>query len=53
MTSAPSPRQRPVRARRLPRRLGRAALFGLVRGTAYGCGTGLVALFAWWIQTRG
>ncbi|MFJ1878231.1 hypothetical protein [Streptomyces chartreusis] len=53
MTSAHSSRQRPAHARRLPRRLGRAALFGLVRGAAYGCGTGLAALLAWWIQTRG
>ncbi|SFN95323.1 hypothetical protein SAMN04487980_10404 [Streptomyces sp. cf124] len=53
MAKARSIRRRPACARRLPRRLGRAALFGLVRGAAYGCGTGLAALLVWWIQTRG
>jgi hypothetical protein len=53
MTNAHSPRQNPISARRLPRRLGRIALFGLVRGAAYGCGTGLAALLAWWIGNRG
>jgi hypothetical protein len=53
MTSAHPSRRSLNRARWLPRRLGRAALFGLVRGVAYGCGTALAALVAWWIQNRG
>lgn len=54
MTSTHSPRRAPeASGRRLHHRLGRTALFGLVRGAAYGCGAGLTALLTWWIQTRG
>lgn len=53
MTAAHPSRRSLIRARQLPRRLGRAALFGLIRGVAYGCGTALAGLVAWWIQNHG
>jgi hypothetical protein len=53
MTSAHPSRRSSIRVCRLPRRLGRAAVFELVRGAAYGCGTALAALVAWWIRNPG
>jgi hypothetical protein len=34
------------------RRLGYAALFSAVRGLAAAAGSGLIAIIAWWVQTR-
>ncbi|WP_328689692.1 hypothetical protein OHA74_11465 [Streptomyces phaeochromogenes] len=34
----------------ISRRLGRAALFSLVRGAAWAAGSALVAGVVWWVQ---
>ncbi|MEU1595137.1 hypothetical protein ABZ468_20235 [Streptomyces sp. NPDC005708] len=34
------------------RRLGRAALFSLVRGACWAAGSALAAAIAWWMQRR-
>ncbi|WP_281186209.1 hypothetical protein [Actinomadura kijaniata] len=39
-------------ARRLPRRLARAAMFAFVRGAGAAAGSGLVALVVWWAQSH-
>ncbi|MGZ9934290.1 hypothetical protein ACXNSR_30915 [Streptomyces sp. NC-S4] len=35
----------------LTRRLGRAALFSMVRGAAWAAGSGLAGALAWWVHT--
>ncbi|MFF3322649.1 hypothetical protein [Streptomyces sp. NPDC002889] len=34
------------------RRLGRTALFGLVRGIATAAGSAVIAWITWWLQSR-
>ncbi|WP_416982647.1 hypothetical protein [Streptomyces sp. T028] len=40
------------RTPRFTRKLGRAAVFSLVRGAAWAAGSALVAGIAWWVRNR-
>ncbi|WP_328439470.1 hypothetical protein OG828_23270 [Streptomyces sp. NBC_00457] len=41
-----------TRSRHTAQRLGRTALFGVVRGVSTALGGAAVAAFVWWVQSR-